>query len=340
MNHNKFFSLILGLTATVFSVQKSAAQVDPHFSQYYIYPMGLNPALTGAMDGDYRVSAIYRSQWGTVTSPYSTVGISADMATNRNINVGVNLYNQKAGNGGYNYTNGYFSIAYTGVKFGPDKLQCLSFGFQGGLLSRRFDPYKFQFGEQWMPGTGYNAGMPSGERFEKTTSSVFDAGFGIAYYDMDPEKNAALFGGVSAFHLTQPKDPFLKDGNKSAMPVHYSAHLGARIHLNETVLFVPNAKYSIQGNAQEKMLGAYFQLMANETTDFMLGANWRMNDALVPFAGVYFKGMTIGLSYDANVSQLGKIANSNSVNSFELSISFVGKRRNSIRTDYFKCPRF
>jgi len=25
------------------------AQVDPHFSQYYVYPMWLNPALTGAI---------------------------------------------------------------------------------------------------------------------------------------------------------------------------------------------------------------------------------------------------------------------------------------------------
>ena len=30
------------------------AQVDPHFSQYYIQPMTMNPAFTGAFDGDYR----------------------------------------------------------------------------------------------------------------------------------------------------------------------------------------------------------------------------------------------------------------------------------------------
>ncbi|NIG56629.1 PorP/SprF family type IX secretion system membrane protein [Chitinophaga sp. Cy-1792] len=337
MKRNLGFSLMIFLLAAL-KVQSGYAQVDPHFSQYYMYPMSLNPALTGLMDGDYRVSAIYRSQWGSVASPYSTVGLSGDMTTNKNINIGANIFNQKAGNGGYNYLNGYVTVAYTGVKFGPEGDQHISFGFQGGLLSRRFDPAKFQFGQQWLPGTGYDAGIPNGESFQQSKSSVFDAGFGVAYYDATPDKTVSLFGGVSAFHLTQPKDPFLKSGNKEVMPVRYSAHMGARIAMNETVTFVPNGVYSLQGNSQEKMLGAYFQLMANETTDVMLGANWRMNDAVSPFAGIYFNGMTIGLSYDATTSQLGKLANANA-NSFELSISFTGKRRNSIKTNYFKCPR-
>jgi hypothetical protein len=43
-----------------------------------MYPSFLNPALTGAFDGDYRVSGIYRTQWGNITSPFSTPGVSAD----------------------------------------------------------------------------------------------------------------------------------------------------------------------------------------------------------------------------------------------------------------------
>ncbi|MFY0254767.1 PorP/SprF family type IX secretion system membrane protein [Chitinophaga sp. 30R24] len=337
MKRNIVIAFLIGILGGVVTTQVHA-QVDPHFSQYYIYPMGLNPGLTGAMDGDYRVSAIYRSQWGNVSSPYSTVGVSADMTTGSNLNLGVNIFNQKAGNGGYNYLNGYFTLAYTGVKFGPEGYQRLAFGLQGGLLSRRFDPAKFQFGEQWMPGTGYSPGTPSGETFERSSSSVFDAGFGIAYYDGTPDKPVSAFGGVSAFHLTQPKDPFLKDGQKGTLPIRYSAHLGVRIAMTDAVSLVPNGIYTVQGNSQEKMLGAYLQMMVNENADLMLGGNWRMQDAISPFVGVYIKGMTIGLSYDTNISKLGKSANN--VNSFELSLSFVGKRHNSIRTDYFKCPRF
>src|SRR5687767_296502 len=82
------------------------AQVDPHFSQYYVYPAWLNPALTGAFDGKYRVSGIYRNQWGNI-SPFSTPGFSVEVTTEKNINFGVSVLSQKAGNGGYNYTTAY-----------------------------------------------------------------------------------------------------------------------------------------------------------------------------------------------------------------------------------------
>ena len=53
---------ILVLTLVVF---RASAQ-DPHFSMFYMAPMYLNPALTGAFDGNYRASALFRGQWGSV----------------------------------------------------------------------------------------------------------------------------------------------------------------------------------------------------------------------------------------------------------------------------------
>src|SRR5205085_11351308 len=97
------FKLSCLLLATCFAIG-AKAQVDPHFSQYYVYPAWLNPALTGAFDGQYRLSGIYRSQWGNVSSPFSTPGLSAEFTTNKNVNIGASVLNQTAGNGGYNYT--------------------------------------------------------------------------------------------------------------------------------------------------------------------------------------------------------------------------------------------
>ena len=57
--------LLIMITACLGSLSIKA-QVDPHFSQYYVYPAWLNPALTGAFDGDYRIAGIYRSQWGNI----------------------------------------------------------------------------------------------------------------------------------------------------------------------------------------------------------------------------------------------------------------------------------
>jgi type IX secretion system PorP/SprF family membrane protein len=92
----------LAICFTTLIAGKAIAQTDPHFTQNYTYPMYINPAMTGGSDGEYRVSAIYRGQWGSVTNPYRTTGVSFDTRTTKNIALGVNVQNQAAGDGGFN----------------------------------------------------------------------------------------------------------------------------------------------------------------------------------------------------------------------------------------------
>jgi type IX secretion system PorP/SprF family membrane protein len=328
---------VTALALVQLNVQKSFAQVDPHFSQYYVYPMALNPALTGAIDGSYRISAIYRSQWSGITSPFSTPGVSADMVTGKNINLGLNVMNQTAGNGGYNYLNGYVSLAYTGIRFGPNGNHQVTIGLSGGVINRKFNPSKFQYGEQWNSTSGFNANAPSTDQLSTNSSMSFDAGAGIAYFDGTPGKTANVFAGFSAFHLTQPQDPFITAGTNEKLPVRYAIHGGVKLNLSETFSLIPNIVYLRQGNAEEKMAGAYAQLTINETTDFLAGANYRFKDAMVPFVGLYYKQMLLGFSYDVNTSDLGKMAGN--ANSFEISISFFGKKKFTPERQEFICPR-
>src|SRR5436853_4119826 len=118
---------------------KTVAQTDPHFTQNYTYPMYVNPALAGSSDGEYRASAIYRTQWGSVSNPHRTMGISFDARTNKNIALGVNLLNQSAGDAGFNYLSSYISVAYTGVKFGKDNNHRVVLAIQTGLINRHVD---------------------------------------------------------------------------------------------------------------------------------------------------------------------------------------------------------
>src|SRR5262245_964002 len=118
------------LASVVMLTSSVKAQVEPHFSQYYAYPIWLNPALTGAFDGEYRITGIHRRQWGGLMQPFSTYGLSGDVVTNKNINIGANIMNQSAGEAGYNYMNTYLSVAYTGVRFGPNQYHQIAFGIQ------------------------------------------------------------------------------------------------------------------------------------------------------------------------------------------------------------------
>lgn len=310
------------------------AQTDPHFSQYYAYPVWLNPALTGAIDGNYRVTAMYRSQWGGISNAFATPGVSADFVTNKNVSFGLNVMNQRAGTIGYSYLTGYATMAYNGVRFGYHQI---SMGMALGVLNRRFDPSKFTSGSLWDPYRGaQDPGTSTGETFSKTSSITFDAGVGAVYFDGTPGKKANFFGGISAYHLTQPQDPFLTQNNEK-MPMRLTAHAGIKYNLNEDVSITPNALYMRQGNVDEKMLGAYAQMRVNETTDFLLGANYRFNDAVSPYAGVYYKNYMISVSYDVNMSDLGKVAGN--ANNFEISLTLIGRK--SVKQDAvpFVCPR-
>src|SRR5215203_2490563 len=114
--------LVLGLAGN-----QLKAQTDPHFSQYYMYPSWLNPALTGAFDGDYRVSGIYRSQWNNLSSSFVTPGLAVDFNTDKNVNLGASLLRQTVKDGGYAYTTAYGNFAYTGVQWGPQQHHRLVF---------------------------------------------------------------------------------------------------------------------------------------------------------------------------------------------------------------------
>jgi len=312
------------------------AQVDPHFSQYYMYPSYLNPALTGVFDGDYRVTGIYRSQWGNITSPFSTPGVAADFSGNKSLNYGVSLLQQSAGDGGYNYLTAYGNVAYTGIRLGALGNQRIVFGLQAGMIQRRFNPSKLSWGDQWNPITGYNPSNPTAEFLSRTSATAFDAGAGVLYYDAQSGKKVNFYGGFSAAHLNMPDDKFSENGSEK-LPMRFTIHAGARIVISETFSLTPNALYMKQGSATETMIGAYGQLKAPMKTDFLFGVNYRINDAIAPYVGFNYKEFTLGASYDINSSDLSKMQKGAS--SFEISLSFIGRKKTQTPEVEFICPR-
>src|SRR6476619_5078783 len=61
----------------VFMIQGLRAQ-DPHFSQFFEAPLLRNPSLAGIFAGDIRVQGVYRSQWGSVTTPFVNGSFNAE----------------------------------------------------------------------------------------------------------------------------------------------------------------------------------------------------------------------------------------------------------------------
>jgi type IX secretion system PorP/SprF family membrane protein len=332
----KYLNKLTVLVFLSWAVLQQVHAQDPHYTQYYVYPSWLNPALTGVFDGDVRVAAIYRSQWGNIGSAYQTPGVSADFNTNKKVAFGLGVLNQRAGDGGFNYTTAYGSVSFSGVRFGANGYHRLNLGLQAGLIQKKFDLSKATFGNQYNPSVGFDPSL-GGEAFSKGTLSNFDAGAGALYYDASPDKKMNLFGGFSVAHLTRPEDEFTDKSEGARLAMRYTFHAGMRILLSDRASITPNLLYMKQGSADEKMIGAYLQCKANSETDLMVGANFRLHDAFSPFVGINYKNWMLGASYDVNISDLGKIAKN--ANSFELSISTIIRRKVKTEAVEFVCPR-
>src|SRR3569833_300842 len=75
---------------------------DLAFSQFYEQPLLRNPALAGIFNEDVRINGIFRNQWQSVTVPYQTSGLSAEVKMPRNISdnlwtIGLQVTNDVAG---------------------------------------------------------------------------------------------------------------------------------------------------------------------------------------------------------------------------------------------------
>lgn len=323
----------MALLLLVGAVGRLQAQVDPHFSQYYAYPLWLNPALTGVMNGDLRVSGNFKSQWASVGSGYETGAASVDFRPTNKLAVGLTILNQAAGDAGFNYFSAYGSLGYA-IAVSNDGNQKVSFGVQAGLINRSFDMNKLQFGSQYNPISGFDPGLGSLENFSSTNTTVFDANAGVFYYNGDPLSTANVFGGVSVSHLSRPKDPFsgTTDGK---LPIRYIVHGGVRIKVTDDFDLTPNILYIRQLEAEVKGLGAYTEMKFQNNSGLILGGMYRVNDAAIADVGYHFNNTVIGVSYDFNTSGLSGATAGNG--GIELSISYVFHKRISEPEPI--CPR-
>lgn len=309
-----------------------SAQVDAHFTQYYAYPLWLNPAFTGVIDGNYRITGNYRKQWPTTTAAFYSQGLTGDVALPKNFGLGLTIFNQKTGDGGYQYTTGYLSLSY---QVHLTQYKILSGGFQLGLLNRRVDAAKLQFGNQFNPATGYDPSLPSNEIFANQSATSPDGSIGLLYFDGTPNKPANPFIGISLYHPTRPNNHFLSNGVDNTVPIRYSIHGGIRLRMSNQIDLIPHAVYFSQGGANEIAAGMAVNLKIDADKDLIAGGTYRLNDAIAPNIGMHVNGLTIGFSYDINVSQLKTASSING--GYELSISFTNPKK--IPDARFICPR-
>ncbi|MDI1355159.1 MAG: PorP/SprF family type IX secretion system membrane protein [bacterium] len=308
---------------------------DIHFSQFNEHPALINPALT-ATNGKYRAYLGYKNQWRTVSTPYKTYGASFEfqpvdgpwkkskrkLAKNyreQNIGrlgMGLSVYRDKAGDGDMGLTQVNLSVA-TFVPTGH--WSYLSFGIQGSSASRRSNAANFIYPNQYN-GSGYDAGMNSGENVTGDKFKYADFSAGMLWSYSYVEKNFAnskqikfRLGG-SAYHLTQPDLQTI--GNRAEkLLMKYVAHGDMVFSLGKSqVALAPSFLVQVQGPSSELIVGSLLKYYVTNGTKFTgkakstclnFGVFYRTEDAVIlNFAILYQEQYSFGLSYDLNISPL------------------------------------
>ena len=329
---------------------------DNYFSQSYASPLLLNPALTGAFEGRYRVSSIYRDQWSTaLTNPYKTFSTAFDIkwpvgqSTARykdQAAVGLLFYNDQAGAVDFSTSQISVSAAYHKA-LDIHNTQYLSLGLQVGIAQKNINFGKVKFEDQFNGATGYSD--PTNENLPENNFAYFDYSVGLNYSLAPEYTRAKLFVGAAMHHFLSPSVSFFARSDETGLEPQntlkkrYSLQISGFVPLSDRMALLPRGSIDQQGDHRKidagtnlrfntssyKNVAVHLGAYARSVTDF---DNVQRFDAVVAMFGVEFNNVLVGVSYDLNFD---KIASSDR-RSFELSIAYLGEYED----DIVLCPKF
>lgn len=336
-----------GLLILLFLITNAGFSQDPNFSQFFVSPLTLNPALTGKFNGDFRVAGNYRDQWPEISKAFITSTISFDAPILRGQlseldtwGVGIMAMTDKTANG---VLSGNFISITTAYHKGIDEdgLQQIGVGFQGTYSNKRLDGTKLNFLDELDQNGGWT--IPSGEEIDnrQVNTSYFDFAVGMLYNGSTDGYNN-FYLGASGYHLNRPKESFTGDVFYQLSP-RITVNAGGAIPLGDrTRTIYLSSLYSRQAGASNIVAGGAAGFLLNDDEEdpksFYAGAWARfnnVNDAIIPYIGLEFSGFRFGASYDVNVSSL-KTA-SQSKGGIEISLIYI-KRPPGYKA--IPCPSF
>lgn len=332
---------------------------DTQFSQFYANPSYLNPALTGAHSGTYRLTAAYRNQWAnSIGQNFKTVSAGGDVrfpiqkggsySSGSDIfAAGVMFYSDKVAQFDYDLNSLSLLVAYHKL-LSSQYNQYLSLGFQFGLGQRGINYEDLNFGDEFNGVNQYN--VPSTEILPANSIAYPDFSMGL-HYSVNPSKSNTIYLGASFHHWNKPNISFFdrdlrtgKDYLPFQLSSKYSIHGGASIELTSIFDVQPRAIFIMQGDQSTTTIGSNFkyEFIDSEEIFVHLGLWLRSTKSLttyqpsdVIFSAAYEKGgMLLGFSYDAHLRKLS--ANALGTGTFELSIIYTGEHENVNQI----CPSF
>jgi type IX secretion system PorP/SprF family membrane protein len=320
------------------------AQQDIHFSQFYEFPLLRNPALAGIFNGHFRLTGGYRNQWQSVTIPYRTMYFGSEFKLMRGlgngdfVTAGVQATSDVAGDSKLQRTQVFPVLNYHKL-LNEDKTAYISFALTGGPVFERFDASRLQFDDQFVNGA-FSTSKPTRQQFEANSFTYTDLSAGISFKTM-LTNDINMYVGAALFHVNEPSVAFTP-AYDVRLNRKWGVNGGLSASINEVDRIVVYADCFVQGgNRLIQGGGLYthsFDYTGEEATfSIAAGAVYRWQDALAPVLKLYTGKLSIGISYDVNLSTLR--AASQFRGGFEMSLSYMGMWETLARgLESVECP--
>ena len=319
---------IAAIVIITFTIVEKTQGQDLHYTQYNYSPLNLNPANTGFSEADYRVVLNHRTQWKSVTVPYKTFSAGLDMKAfalggNHLPNTGLGLWinNDKDGDSHLRTLNVDASFAY--FKSLNDSQHVVSAGVIVGYTQKSFDLTDLTFDQQFT-GDLFDPNAPTGEPVNNDKMNYLDIGLGLSA-QLFRSDNFEWDAGVAVQHINKPKNTFYSSGNVKIEP-HFIANSSLRLRLADQMQLLPSILYMKQNSISEFDINAVLKFELDNPqaliSNLYAGAGIRMKDAITLNAGVDFKNIFAGFSYDINTSGLKRASNGKGAVEFALIYKF------------------
>jgi type IX secretion system PorP/SprF family membrane protein len=342
----KFYHTLL-LCFALFMQSASLKAQDINFSQFYDLPILRNPAISGLFDGDVRVTSGLRNQWQSVTVPYRTIALGAEIKkpvsfqTGDFITFGVQLTSDQAGDSKLSRTQIFPFINYH-KSLSADKSTYLSAAFMAGPVMQRFDPTALQFDDQYLGGS-FSATNPTRQSFTNTSLTYWDPACGLSLNGQAGE-NGNYYLGVGLFHFTKPRVSFQAQNDFRLNP-KYVLNAGFTKRTSDYDKLTIYADVFKQGGAEQAQGGAMLTHDLVQSDDEMAisisgGIFYRFKDAIIPVVKLDYYKFSVGATYDVNVSKL--VPASMYRGGLELTMSYRAFSPKRMGEDAYnvRCPKF
>jgi len=330
---------------------------DVQFSQYLAVPQYLNPALTGNIDGKYRIVAGYRDQNRSLQTPLTTFGfggdVKFDLPSSNGIRsgdafgVGVFFFTDQANTFELNTNSIGLNLAYH-KRLSKRSKNYLSAGLLIGVQQRNINYDNLNFGDEFNQVDAFD--QTTSEALPPNNFGYADIGLGLTY-SSQPSETTRIFLGTALHHVTQPTLSFFSysqfiDPNTEVdfqLYSKFSALASVDFEIANFTSLSPRVIYIKQGNAGQIAAGTYIKFDFIQSNTALYAGAWLrlVNDSsgfvpryIVPTVGFELGSFKFGLNYDLNLLSVSGAASN--LNALEFTMRFIGSFEND---DYF-CPSF